>query len=275
MKKTLIFVILALSLCCIFSSCNPTGQTPDPGYSTGLVFVSNGDGTCFVNGIGDCTDTHIVVPPTSPEGDIVVTISKTAFSEFDSITDITIPDSITSIGTLHNQALGLCPSLKNVNISDSHPNYKSVDGVVYYKDGTRLAWYPAGRTESSYTVAEGTYAITDFAFSGCKNLKEIILPDECVSIGSHVFRGCSSLLSITLPEGTRDIFNGAFIACTSLKSIVIPASVTRIGDMAFIQCPALTDVYYGGSEEDWKSIDMGSDNGLTNVTVHYNQGSKN
>ena len=33
-----------------------------------LEFVSNGDGTCYVAGIGTCTDTDIVIPSTSPEG---------------------------------------------------------------------------------------------------------------------------------------------------------------------------------------------------------------
>ena len=275
MKKTLIFVILALGLCCIFTSCDPSQEAPDLGYSIGLEFISNGDGTCFVNGIGSCTDTHIVVPPISPDGDSVITISKTAFSEFEGVTEITIPDSITGVSTLHNHALGYCPTLEKVNISDTHPDFKSVDGVVYYKNGARLVWYPCGRTESSYTVAEGTYGIASFAFNCCKNLKGIVLPAECVGIESHAFRGCISLESIILPEGTKEIPNGAFISCTSLTSIVIPTSVTGIGDMAFIQCPLLTDIYYGGSQDDWAKINMGCDTGLDNVTIHYNhQGEK-
>ena len=44
--------------------------------SQGLEFTSNGDGTCYVSGIGTCTDLDIAVPPTSPDGDTVTAIGN-------------------------------------------------------------------------------------------------------------------------------------------------------------------------------------------------------
>ena len=51
------------------------------------------------------------------------------------------------------------------------------------------------------------------------------------------------------------------------RKIKIPDSVTSIGDWAFYICSSLTDVYYGGSEEEWNQIEK--DNIGTEATVHF------
>ncbi len=63
----------------------------------------------------------------------------------------------------------------------------------------------------------------------------------------------------------------AFYNCTNLSSITIPVSVISIGYNAFNYCTSLTDVYYGGTEDDWNSIKISDYNEcLTNATIHYN-----
>ena len=57
-------------------------------YSQGLEFTSNGDGTCYVSGIGTCTDTDLVVPPVSPAGDAVIAIGIHAFAYCYNLTNI-------------------------------------------------------------------------------------------------------------------------------------------------------------------------------------------
>jgi hypothetical protein len=67
-----------------------------------------------------------------------------------------------------------------------------------------------------------------------------------------------------------------FYNCISLTSVVIPDSVTSIGDFAFDECSEFKDVYYTGSEEEWRSISIGAFNSpLRNATIHYNYVSKN
>ena len=74
---------------------------------------------------------------------------------------------------------------------------------------------------------------------------------------------------MTIPESVTSIGDYAF-AFSSLTSVTIPESVTSIGDNAFYGCINLTDVYYGGSEEQWKTISIEYNNGpLTNATIHY------
>lgn len=59
-------------LCAIFDALESGGKN----YSEGLEFISNGDGTCYVAGIGNCTDTDIIIPKVSPSEDKVTKIGK-------------------------------------------------------------------------------------------------------------------------------------------------------------------------------------------------------
>ncbi len=105
-------------------------------YSEGLAFESNGDGTCILIDVGDCTDTDVIVPPTALDGDSVVEIDASAFADTD-ITSITLPKSIESIG---RRAFNNCASLTDV-----------------YYDGTAAEW------ENVYVNATGNDAFLNAA----------------------------------------------------------------------------------------------------------------
>jgi len=77
---------------------------------------------------------------------------------------------------------------------------------------------------------------------------------------------------LNVPEGVTTIGHDAFLNCTNLESVTIPSSVTSIGNVAFYKCDSLKDVYYGGSESQWKQISIGdNNNALTQATIHYNR----
>lgn len=84
-----------------------------PGHPVGLSYVSNGDGTCCVNGIGMCTDIDVVIPEKSPAGDKVTSIGTKAFYNCTSIKSITIPSTVTSIGS---GAFEGCLNIERINI---------------------------------------------------------------------------------------------------------------------------------------------------------------
>ena len=130
-------------------------------------------------------------------------ICNNAFFCCRSLTDIVIPDSVTSIG---DGAFEGCRSLTEVVIPNS------------------------------------VTSIGDRAFSLCRSLTEVVIPDSVTSIGDRTFLGCSSLTEVVIPDSVTNIGKGAFANCCSLAEVVIPNSVTSIGGFAFMKCKSLAEV---------------------------------
>ena len=104
--------------------------------SKGLEFVSNGDGTCTVSGIGTCTDTDIKIPPVH-NGEKVTGIDNGAFSHCAGLTSIVIPDSVTGIGKF---AFSHCTGLTSISI----PNSVTSIGKFVFRGCTSLKNIPMG-----------------------------------------------------------------------------------------------------------------------------------
>ncbi len=226
-------------------------------------------------------------------GNGVTSIGAFAFCDCTSLANITIPSSVTSIGDL---TFSGCASLLSIEVSNGNRNYSSTDGVLFNKNKTELITYPLGKTDSEYAIPNSVTSIDWYAFDGCTSLTSIIIPNSITSIslcafryctsltnvtignsvtsiGDFAFEGCTSLTSVTIPDSVTSIGSYAFYNCTSLTSITIPNSVTSIGHYAFRGCESLKDVYYTGSQSDWKKISIGDCNGdLIDATFHYNWG---
>lgn len=193
-------------------------------------------------------------------------IGERAFNECNTLTSITIPNSVIStddafricsrltsitigsgVTSINESYLFTCDNLTEIIVDDNNQNYKSIDGVLFNKDATTLISYPVGKA--------GDYQI----------------PDSVTEINSENFTWCQRLTSITIPEGITAIGSHAFYRCTSLKSIIIPKSVTQFTDYVFEECDSLTDIYYTGTEDEWGAVDKGYANFIfDNGTIHYN-----
>ena len=114
-------------------------------------------------------------------------------------------------------------------------------GVKYSADRMKLIRAPEN-LYGNYRVLDGTVVICDDAFSGCRNLQEIILPSSITSIGNRAFSGCRNLQEIILPSSVTSIGNGAFSSCTNLKEIILPSSITSIGGGTFSGCTNLKEI---------------------------------
>ena len=201
----------------------------------------------------DCTSLTSITIPSS-----VTIISDYAFYRCTSLTSITIPSSVTNIG---DGAFEDCTSLTSITIPSSVTN---IGDYAFYRC-TSL---------TSIMIPSSVTNIGDYAFGGCTSLTSITsitIPSSVTIIGVGAFEDCTSLTSITIPSSVTIIGSGAFEGCTSLTSITIPSSVTGIGNYAFYSCTSLTDVYYEGSEVEWKKIFISNDNGyLIKAKIHYN-----
>ena len=94
-----------------------------------------------------------------PDG--LKTIGAWSFFSCSSLETITIPASVTTIDT---SAFAKCSSLTAIHVSPDNPYYKSVDGVLFSKDGTELLWCP-NRQAWRYEVPETVTKIATGAFS--------------------------------------------------------------------------------------------------------------
>ena len=94
-------------------------------------------------------------------------------------------------------------------------------------------------------IKKGVTAIADFAFKGCKKLKEIILPSTLKKIGAYAFEDCP-IKNITIPKSVKSIEPGAF-ASSSIKSITIPKTVKKLGEGVFGDCKKLESITMPGN----------------------------
>lgn len=76
------------------------------------------------------------------------------------------------------------------------------------------------------------------------------------AVGNAAFRACKELTEITIPDSVTIIDSEAFYECTALAEIIIPDSVTKIYESAFECCDNLDNVFYCGSESQWKQIEI-------------------
>lgn len=108
-------------------------------------------------------------------------------------------------------------------------------GVKYSKDWKRLLKAPSG-LKGEYSIRKGVKVIGNNAFSECRSLTNINIPNSVTNIGNSAFMCCESLTNISIPDGVTNIGNWAFAGCRSLTSINIPNSVTNIGNGVFLRC---------------------------------------
>lgn len=170
-----------------------------------------------------CESLPDIVIPTS-----VTSIGDRAFWGCRSLSDIVIPSSVTSIGDC---AFGYCSSLKYISIPKSviclnanpfadwdgklkclSPNFIYEDDVLFNKDKSKI-----------------------ISFRN-QNIESYVIPNSVTSIGDGAFSYCSSLHSVFISDSVTSIGDCAFWDCSSLSKIVIPSSVTSIGDSAFSEC---------------------------------------
>ena len=119
------------------------------------------------------------------------------------ITDLVIPNNVTSIG---RYAFINCSNLTSVSIPNS------------------------------------VTSIGTCAFENCTGLTSIDIPSSVTSISEGAFSGCSGLTSVAIPNSVTTIGNWAFYECSSLASVTIPNSVTHIEGYTFEGCSNLTSV---------------------------------
>ena len=193
-------------------------NTPHPDVAEGgVLFISNGDGTCKIKGSDKTCQGSITVPEKSPYGDTVTTVATGAFKSFRFLTSVTLPDTVTVIG---DSAFQGCGSLVSVTL-------------------------PPAVTEFGRAM-----------FDGCRALQSVMLPEGLTEIPAMTFQTCVNLQSVVAQEGVTHIGANAFNGCSSLAELTLPAGLKSIGSAAFMNCCGLRTVYYGGDDTEWRAVSV-------------------
>lgn len=138
-------------------------------------------------------------------------------------------------------------SFEKLNISDKNDYYTQVDDVIYSKDMSTLCFYPRNK-EGDFTVPDsvisiGQYAfsyskitsidlsrvqsLSEYAFSDCKNLVSVILPEyEQNYIGYCVFNNCTNLEEVTINANPWSYYDDTFRDCNNISTINIGKNVS-------------------------------------------------
>ncbi|HJB74949.1 MAG TPA: leucine-rich repeat domain-containing protein [Candidatus Eubacterium faecale] len=209
------------------------------GSASELVIPSEFDGYTVTEIQGEvfefCSSlTEVTVP------DSVVSIGAWAFSSCENLTKVNIGSGVTNITSAY-EVFYDCPSLQEINVDESNTAYSSQDGVLFNKDKTELLLYPADSQYTSYIIPDSVTIIGESAFVGNETLQDITIGNNVTDIKQRAFDGCTALTDITFGSGLKNIGGEAFASCTALTEVVIPEGVTEI-ESCFQFCTNLKNI---------------------------------
>lgn len=185
------------------------------------------------------TDTKPQLPDTYNRK-TVVGVGESAFSGNSTIVEIDIPDSYV---VLQSYAFKKCENLEKLTIGASVTDvmYDAFSGSTNFKtliiDSSDVTFYEYSLT--TVTMGEAVETISDYAFSGCSSIEEIVLGSEVTVLGDMVFDGCTSLKSLTVNSAYAV---GSFcFGDVALDTLIIGDDATELPS----NCPDAKEVIIG------------------------------
>ena len=176
---------------------------------------------------------EITLPPS------VTSIGDEAFCECENLQEIIIPPNVTSIG---NNAFSSCRNLQEITIPSSVTNI----GRDVFSSCWNLQEINVTESNKFYRAIDGVLYTKDLKTIICypqgKGNEKFIIPSSVTRIENEAFRYCGNLQEITLPPSVTSIGDNAFEECIILQEITLPSGVTSIGDGAFYRCCSLQEI---------------------------------
>ncbi len=232
MKKLLAIALTVLMLTVCLAACANNLGDPDAigNYTPAVNYITTANGSTFTfkEAPGDTAiligyvgkaiaDDHVEIP-----GDFygrkVVGIDKQVFRNLAAVVEVTIPETVTSIG---DYAFAGCTELTAIKL----PAALEKIGEGAFQGCDKLA---------SVDFGKALISIDKFAFQDCVALTQVDLPDTLEKVGDAAFKACTGLTSFEFPESVKEIGGQVLYNCTSLTKIVLYDAIEKIGLHAFI-----------------------------------------
>ena len=206
----------------------------DPGHMTQLYeYVVERDNRYYASVDGVLYDasvrTLITCPPayrgavSVPDG--VTTLQTSAFYGCSKVSRVSLPSTITQMGTYVFAHSGLT-------------SFTMPDDITVLPNHT----FEGCSALTSVDLHDDVAGIGAYALAECINLRGIRMPESLTAMGEHAFYKCSSLEEVTLPLDVTSLPLSAFHDCTSLSSVTLPQRLSSIGKEAFRNCKSLTHI---------------------------------
>jgi uncharacterized repeat protein (TIGR02543 family) len=202
----------------------------------------------------------VVNIPSEINGTPVTTIGNAAFRD-SSVTSVTIPASVTEIGS---NAFAGCTNLTSVNYEGDWSNLTIQSGNPAVQDAANAPLF-----DFEFIPPDNTAVIvTNYKYNGAaadvtipsryqgkpvttighaaffnSAVTSVTIPDSVTSISDEAFINCPKLTNISIPNSVTYIGFSAFSSCTSLKSITLPSSLSFISGALFLGCSQLTTIH--------------------------------
>lgn len=210
------------------------------------------------------------------------------------ITDLVIPESVTSIGeyvfeggrnlasvtiptsviTINAGAFGNCYGIQKVEYASIESlcniDFYDSDSNPFYAHNAQNKLYINGQEVKNLVIPFSVDLIKPYVFYGCSGLTSVAIPNTIRSIGERAFAECRGLTSITIPTSVSSIDFSAFQGCTGLTSLTIPPTVSSLDGFAFNNCqlsPLCIKCPYS-SINDKKNVFYGLKSG-SNIACRY------
>lgn len=178
--------------------------------------------TIYSNAFNSCGLTSIILP------DGLLEINSEAFASCHSLTSVSIPNSVQSIG---NKIFWLCWKPISIYYRGSLEEWCKKDWSA--NGGSSL--YINEELLTSVIIPESVTEIKNSAFN-YRQIQSVTIHDKVTSIGEHAFAG-TSITSIDIPNSVDTIGAEAFSGCTELTAVSLGSGITNIENSHFLNCP--------------------------------------